>query len=337
MKSTIMILILTIIFTFLMIKPANAVIDLKQLEEDLKTTGVVGYIHGTDADNSLFVFTYRNPKDFFDNTQLPITSELASVNSEIKKLKRHQKVKIFGSFADTGAPLNHLNVTQIETITDYSSELDQKPAYEYKNTKENIVSQTEMVGRVHAIDQGGKVLVVEFKDRILPVFVKRQIDLDVAKSLSRGDKIALKYFVRKDPESPIHLSPDNKISTQPSIELLEDIKTIHGKNLSQEGYLIKFPKSPQILFDVYAVLKEDSEGSQIQYTLVNFENTELFTKLREKLDKLWQSDTTQVENMRNKLVNKKIRIKATGIGNYVSAGQANPQILIQKLEDVQAL
>ena len=51
---------------------------------------------------------------------------------------------------------------------------------------------------------------------------------------------------------------------------------MHGKPAAVEGALVLFPKSPQVIFNVFAVLQELPGGMQRQYTLVNFESTEAF-------------------------------------------------------------
>lgn len=315
---------------------ACASIDMGQLENDLKTTGLVGYVHGTDNNSGLYVFTYRNPKDFFENVQMPMVSTDAAIMSDLQKTKRNQKVRLFGSFIPNRAPVKHIEVSKIELINDHSSELDKHP-YNYKADTQELTQTQQLVARVHAVDQNGKMLVIEYKDKVVPVFVKNPLDIDLVKNLYRGDKISLRYSVRKDPSAPIHLSPKTEDSNQSSIEILENIKDIHGKTITQEGYLVRFPKSPQINFDVFAVLKEDAEGSNIQFTLVNFEDADLFTKVREKLEQAWKANESKVENGRNKLINKSVRIKATGLGNDIDRGQANPQILIKSLDDIQIL
>ncbi|MCB0411953.1 MAG: hypothetical protein KDD22_05465, partial [Bdellovibrionales bacterium] len=42
-------------------------VDLGQVEKDLKGEGALGWVHGADQDNQIFVFTVRNPENFFDS------------------------------------------------------------------------------------------------------------------------------------------------------------------------------------------------------------------------------------------------------------------------------
>lgn len=331
-------LIMTLIVGLLVTLVVSSVyaVDLEKLEKDLASTGVVGHIHASVSDRNLMVFTYRNPDDFFDNVQLPMTSSNADTLALLLKSKRHQKVRLYGGFITHGAPLKHIDVSKIELVADHQSELDQKP-YTYKATDSEFHKYTELIGRVHAIDQGGKVLVIEYKDLVTPVFVSRDIDIAVVKGLYRGDKIKLEYEVRDYPGSPLHLSPKEVQADKPALKVIEKIVDVHEKKLNVEGYLVKFPKSPQISFDVYAVLKEDEEGANIQFTLMNFTDNQVFTQLREKLDKIWKSSTDKIENGRNKLINRGVKIKATGLGNVVSQSQANPQIIIDAVADVSVI
>ena len=98
--------------------------------------------------------------------------------------------------------------------------------------------------------------------------------------------------------------------------------------------LVQFPKSPQIKFNIYALLVEDKEGSSIQFTLTNLENMDLFTQVREKIEKFWNEHKSSQENDRNKFINRRIKVTAKGIYNMIDKGQANPQILIQSIDDI---
>ena len=89
-----------------------------------------------------------------------------------------------------------------------------------------------------------------------------------------------------------------------------------------------FPASPQVKFNVFALHQKDQDGVSKEYTLVNFEDEKVFEAIRNKLQSLWDSSPDAVINSRNKLLNTKIRIRATGTFNVVDPGQANPQIML---------
>lgn len=316
---------------------ASAAIDMAQLESDLKTKGLVGSIHGSVLDSGLVVFTYRNPQNFFENVQLPLVSEKADIQSQLNQTKRHQIYKIQGSFIKNKAPLKHVLVETMTLLQDYESEVDHH-SYQYKGDLNELAQQTELTARVHAISPDGQVLVLEYKDRVLPVFVKESATQELIKPLFRGDLIKLRYKVRSEPEKPLHLSPvltSELTAPNKPVEVIESLVTQHGLPIEKTGILVKFPKSPQISFDVYAILVQDKNGTSIQYTLMNFDDQEAFKKIRQKVEDLWNKNPSTVQNDRNKLINPAVIIKARGTGNVVDPSQANPQILVSSPDDIE--
>lgn len=326
--------ILTLLITLLFV--VHAEVNLSELEMKLKGEGLTGEIHGASADSKLFVLTYRNPNDFFDNIQLPLTSESTEILSLLSHIKRHQFYIVKGNFISNKAPIKHINITSLQLSKDYVSELDQMP-YQYKGDLNDLNSKTEFIGRVHAKGSDGKMLVMEYKDRIIPVFVTEASSLKIVNELYRGDLVKLKYTIRSEPYAPTHLSLAKTQSLPPNIlpiELLESLVKSHGNPIAKMGSLIKFPKSPQINVNIYALLVEDSGGTTIQYTLANLDSPEIFKQVREKLEKMWNENLVGIENDRNKLVNRKLLVHAKGISNMVNAGQANPQIIISSPDDI---
>ena len=327
-------LILSLLFSLGSVVYAE--INLAELEAKLKGDGLLGEIHAANMDSKLFVFTYRNPTNFFENIQLPLTSDTPEVLAMFSQLKRHQMYIVKGEFIVNKAPIKHINATSLQLSKDYASELDQHP-YKYKADVSELKNKAEFTGRVHAIGEAGKMLVMEYKDRIVPVFVTEASSQAITNTLYRGDLVKLKIRVRSDPEAPTHLSLANVASLPEGVkpvELLESLVKSHGQPIEKSGNLIKFPKSPQINTNIYALLVEDPEGTTIQYTLANFESPELFQKILTKLETSWNENAASAENDRNKLVSRKILVHAKGISNMVSAGQANPQILINSIDDL---
>jgi hypothetical protein len=333
-KITFLLTLATLVSTFM--NMAFAEINLAELEAKLKGEGLQGEIHGSVTAAKLFVLTYRNPNDFFDNIQMPLTSESPEILSALNQIKRHQFYIIKGEFITNKAPIKHINITSMQLAKDYASELDHMP-YQYKGDVKELNSKTEFIGRVHAMGEQGKMLVMEYKDRIIPVFVTEASQQAFVTTLYRGDLVKIKFRVRTEPEAPTHLSliaSQSLPANEKPIELLESLVKSHGSPIEKVGNLIKFSKSPQINTNIYALLVNDPEGTTIQYTLTNFDSPELFKLVREKLEKIWDENSAGAENDRNKLVNRKLVVHAKGISNMVNAGQANPQILINSLDDI---
>jgi len=329
-------LFLAILFS---VSHAHGAIDLNLIEQKLKTTGVTGEIHGSNTDSSLFVLTVRDPNDFFINVQIPLATESEDVKTKLKELKRHQYYLVKGSFFDNKAPIKHINVTSLDLTRDYKSELDQNP-FQYKTNINELKTKKEFIGRIHAIGEEGKVLVMEYGDQIVPVVVTEPATQAMVKDYYRGDLVKVKIQVRTSPDAPLHvmLARQSTLSAnEKPIELFESLVRTNGQPIVKTGAIVKFPKSPQINFNIYAILVEDPEGSTIQYTLTNFENPEAFKAIREKLEKIWNDNLGTEENNRNKLINRKVTIRARGISNMVDQGQANPQVLVNSADDIEII
>ncbi|MBX9765856.1 MAG: hypothetical protein K2X47_01175, partial [Bdellovibrionales bacterium] len=176
-------------------------------------------------------------------------------------------------------------------------------------------------------------VVVEYGDAIIPLPVAASMT-QFTRDLSRGDKVRVHFKVRSYPSAPSHLVLDTTHATP--IEVLESVQTQHGKVMEITGALVLFPKSPQVMFDVFAIQADLGDGVVRDYTLVNFEDIQLFKDIRAKADLAWKAAPQDgVFNGRNKLVNSKIIGKAKGVINYVDPNQANPQVLLQNIQDLQ--
>ena len=62
----------------------------------------------------------------------------------------------------------------------------------------------------------------------------------------------------------------------------------HGKPFEADGSLVRFPKSPQIITDVFALQVIDADNVSREYTLLNFDPA-IFTKIHDKLSAAWKS------------------------------------------------
>ncbi len=305
-------------------------VDPVEIEKLLKTTGVVGWVHGSVADRSLYVFTYRNPTDFFDNAQFPMIADSPVVLEALKKLQRHDQVRLKGEFIASPAPIKHIWVKEVTVEKSWDGDRGVEPYHYVADIPAELQGRTELIGRVHAVDAQGKVLVIEYKDAVIPVFMR---DPSLSKDLYRGDKIRLHYVIRQHPPEPTHLSPSR--ADGPAIEVLQRVLDGHGKPITVEGSLVLFEKSPQITLDIYALQSIDAEGVALEYTLVNFDDPAVFQRIREKLKAAWDAQAATATNGRNKLINKKIRVKAIGVLNVQSPAQANPQILLTGPEKIE--
>jgi hypothetical protein len=312
---------------------AHNTVDMKEVEKELTTTGVEGWIHGSVETQGIYVFTYRTPGNFFDYVEMSLVSDDPAMMAQFAKYGRHDKVRVKGAFIpDNPSPQKHILVSSIELLQKYEEPLPVEPYQHQAKIPDDLIGKNSGTFLVHAVSGGGQVLVVEYKDVILPIFVHNG---DLTKNLFRGDLVQLAFKIQSYPDEPVHLNLDEK--NPQCVQLLESIKAKNGQSVTMEGDLILFPKSPEIMFNVFAVKQELPAGLNRQYTLVNFDNPDTFTAIRTKLQNEWDKFPGAYVNGRNKLVSLKIRVRATGTINEVDPSQANPQILLNSADAVQII
>jgi hypothetical protein len=308
--------------------PMNPGIDMAAFEAALTTTGVEGWVHGRLG--PLAVFVFREKGEFFRYAIFPMVSHVPNVKSELETLKRHDKVRIKGEFIDNGAPQKHIYVTELSVLERWDGGGGENvPPYEHEaKIPEDLMTRSEFIGKVHFAAQDGSMVVCEYKDAVVPV-----VGIPgKANNLYRGDKVKIRFKIQSHPRRPSHLVLDDSVETP--VEVLERLVDLHGRVTCVEGTLVKFPKSPEVSFDVFALQRTDSDFVTLDYTLVNFEDVELFKAIREKSAAAWNAHPETVVNGRNKLHNPRLHVKACGTLNVVAPSQANPQVLINKIEDL---
>ena len=305
-------------------------ISFEELENQLKGPGLQGWIHGAVSEYNQYVFTYRTPGNFFDHAEFPITTEIPEVENFLKTLTRHDEVNIKGSFLNNGAPIRHISADDITMVNKFEDGLAHAKYQHEAKLPEDLLNKSELVGKVHAVVDEGKILVIEYKDAIIPVVVSKP---EAAKDLYRNDKVTLKYEVRNHPHQPAHVSVD---FTKPEpIKVTDKLVESHGKEGSIVGTLVLFPKSPQVQFNVFALQIVDDHGVKREITLVNFEDPKVFEAIRDKLQEFWDRKPQNIVNARNKYLNLNVTLKATGTFNVVDPGQANMQILLKGPESLE--
>lgn len=302
------------------------------LAQELKTTGLLGRIHGVAAPLNLAVLAIEEPGNFFSRQQFSLIPADEEVSATLNQLHRHDFVCLQGRPIANASPQAHLKIDAIEVLETWPG-LSDRPDYEYTAAfPADLEDQTQFVGKVHAVEADGKILVMEYQDGVLPVFVESPTD--AIANLYRGDIVELAYTIQRNPGQPTHLQLDSN-ATEP-INILDSILSWHQKPHTLSGHLVKFPQSPQLKFDVYAIAVE-TQGIERTFTLVNFTDMAAFEAIREKLAQIWDAQAETAVTGRNALVNPEITLEATGIGNVMSPAQANPQILLSGVENIEML
>jgi hypothetical protein len=305
-------------------------VDFAKIEKDLTGDGLVGWIHGSVPSQNIFVFTYRSPDNFFDYVQMSLISENPEMIKTLATYARHDKVKIKGSFFDTGSPQRHIAVESIEMVKKFTSGYPSDSYDRLGKIPDDLTNLTTARFLVHAIVEEGQILVVEYKDAVLPIFVKNGT---LTKDLARNDIVELNFRIQKNPNQPVHLRINEAVPN--AVKVVQSIRALDQKTGFIEGALVLFPKSPEISIDVFAVEELLADGLKRQYTIVNFDSADLFEKARAKLHARWDQFPGEYMNGRNKLISKRIRVRVSGVFNNPTSQQANPQILFTSLDDIQ--
>ena len=247
-------------------------LELTQLSQELKSTGLIGRIHGAVGSSKLFVLSVREPDNFFHYRQFSLLPRNKKTLATLNKVHRHDRVCIQGRILSNPSPQKHIAVRSIQVLESWDG-LQGFPDYQREaNLPSELLDRTNFVGKVHAVGAEGKILVVEYKDGVIPVFVKSP---QYTQGLYRGDIVRISYRLQKIPKHPTHLRLNLK--AQQPIEVIDAIAEGNGEKKTLTGNLVKFPESPQLQFDVYAI-EVKTQGVKRYFTLVNFEDVDEFQK-----------------------------------------------------------
>ena len=140
------------------------------------------------------------------------------------------------------------------------------------------------------------------------------------------------FPIQAFPGKPTHLTLN--LAVENSLQIVDQLVSRQGKQSRLQGNLVKFPQSPQLKFDVYGI-EVITQGIPRYFTLVNFEDTQEFEKIRLKLATIWDNHLNTVKSAGNFLINPQVTIEVLGKINIVSPQQANPQILLENASQIQ--
>jgi hypothetical protein len=284
---------------------------------------VEGEIHGAYPELQQYVFTYREPDDFFDFVEVSLIPATPEVAEQLATLRRHDRVRIQGERAENRSAQMHVEVSAVEVVRKYEAS-PEVPSYEYEaSIPQDLRGKDSELFLVHAVNAGGAVLVVERGDVVVPVFVRRP---ELTRNLARNDVVRLRYEIRERPNRPVHL----ELADVPNpVEVVDAITPLHGQPADIEGPLVMFPRSPQ-------VLQELPGGTRRQFTLVNFDDPAKFEAIRDKLQKAWaEAGDDAFVSGRNKLISTRVRVRAKGTFNQIDPNQANAQIILDGPEAIE--
>jgi hypothetical protein len=312
---------------------ANNTMSYPEFDRCLNANGVMLEVHGIVPMSSMFVVTFRNPQNFFQSVHLSLIGLSQQTRTFIQSLRRHDVVLVKGYINDLiESPQVHIMAEAIELL-ERNPDSPSSGEYTYEALPQEILQGTSLVGKVHAIYAEGKVLVVEYKDFVIPVFVEAQYT-QATKDLFRGDIITLEYVVQQGPRRPVHLN-FNPARGAGALRVTRSVVAAHGTPVKMTGKLLMFPKSPMVKFPVFAIDVDMGNGVYLPHTIISFTDPELFRQARELLQAAWDRHPGSVRNFRNKFINDALNVTVQGTYNMIDAGQANPQIIIDSLDAIE--
>ena len=303
-------------------------LNIENLSQELTSTGLIGRIHGAAGGSQMFVMAVREPNNFFNHREFSLISSDETTVEQLNQLNRHDLVCVQGDILTNPSPQKHIALSSIQVLESWSQPAGFAPYERQVNLPAEVKEQTSLIGKVHAIGEAGKILVIGYQDLVLPFYVQ---ETKYTQNLYRGDIVQLNYQIQENPQRPLHLQLDTTVE-QP-LKVIDAIADWHNQPQTLKGSLVKFPQSPQLKFDVYA-MEVDTQGIKRYFTLINFDDMIKFEQIRQKLAKIWDENLDTAISGRNMLINPEVSIEATGLGNIISSEQANPQILLESAEQV---
>ncbi|MDJ0658286.1 MAG: hypothetical protein QNJ42_02225 [Crocosphaera sp.] len=306
-------------------------VDLLNLSHELEQTGLLGEIHGAVPEENMFVLSVRDPDNFFKSQLFSVIPGNQKTQATLKEVRRHDQVCLKGKLVENPSPQPHIVVKSAVVMESWDGLADYNDYKHQAQIPAELNYKNHAMFKVHAINNEGKILVVEYKDKVLPIFVETP---ELTRDLYRGDFIDVSYKIQSWPRKPTHLNLN--LNAKVPIKMVDQLVKQHGTEKKLTGKLVKFPQSPQIKFDVYAI-EVITQGLSRYYTLVNFEDAKEFENIREKLATIWNNNLDTVQSGRNFLINPNIIIEAQGNINMISSQQANPQILLDNANKIQVV
>lgn len=292
------------------------------------TTGLKGTMHGARHELGTYVFTWWNPKGFFENQNLSLVPANPEVGRQLGELERHQAVTVWGKLVRVTPGQTHVRVERLLAGDKWSpgvtpeTHLPRRP----EELARKLAGTKRLDALVHAVAEDGSALAIEYRDEVIPVQVPPTDALrkQVA-GLYRGDRIRLRCRVAPHPSRPLHLIfvEDGKSP----LEVRDALHLQHDQVRTVEGHLVLFPKSPVLNRSIWGVEERGPEGLHRYYTIFNFQDAQDQAQIDARLQAAWDSSAKGVLDARNKYVHTRVRVRVTGKVNDPSPNQANPTLV----------
>jgi hypothetical protein len=300
---------------------------LDDLAVQARGPGLRGAMHGATADGA-FVFTWWDPKSFFSNLNFPLIPVDARVEAELAGLERHQQVTVRGELVRPAGSQPHLRVAAVTPGEKWSPGVTPTEVWRQPPPVERLLAGRERIAAlVHATEEDGSVLVVEYRDAVLPAVVPDDIRVrEQVRELFRGDRILLRFRLRRSERRPAHLLVETGSPDRPAIEVTDSLHAQHRRERALEGRLVLFPKSPALRREIWGVEERGPNGLHRYFTLANFETAGEMDRIGAKARAAWES-RPGILDARNKYVHLEVRVRAAGTVSNPARNQANPTLI----------
>ena len=299
-------------------------IDLERLAAQFENQGVTGRIHGAVADSQQFVLTHRNPLNFFDFVMLSLVAQDEETQIALRKAERHDQVLVKGHLRSTAEAQPHVFIESIQTLEEWPNSHAYGRYRRPQGIPDEVIGKNRVKALVHHADSGKEYLIIDYKSHLFPVLTHEWTGPDFPE---RNDIVDIQYRMAFSPSGMIHL----ELGVDPNpLQILDPINIQNDRQVAITGTLLKYPKSPQITLDVYA-LRVESPIDGIFRTYNIFGTQRSFSEVYQYLDWLWDSESETITQGRNVLRNDAIRLTMRGLAKT----PANPQIIIANRSDIE--
>lgn len=309
-----------------------------QLQNSLK-----GSMHGVIPSMDMYVLSLPIAGEHGIKGQASLIPANERVRALLGATKRFQEVTIKGKLLRSRrAPIPHIVVEEIEVGKEWTPEVHFAYTRESESgLVDDLKGVTSMTCAVHAVigdqEKGTQGLVVEYKGKKYPIFLpKGDPQWQLVKNLWSSSKMRIAVRVRETPGKPPHLEIDSN-SDRP-LEVIDDIQSINKKEISAEGSLVLYPKSPATTFvqgkdpvDVWGIKVDLGDGVHRFYALYDKDD---FEKIDEKVRALWLKKTEGFTTRASNFYHDGIRIRVKGVVQQFGQNQGNP-IINLKAADIE--
>ncbi len=316
--------------------PKKPLTTLAQLGERLPTEGLQGRVHGSVSQLGTYVFTWFEPGNFFHSFNMSLLPANKEVADALAKTERHQAVTIKGKLTAYGNSQPHVVVQSVVPGERWEPGVRATlPKPEKAEVEKEPRKRSKIRALVHTSTDDGSVLVIEYRDEVVPVQVPPDTELrKQVGGLFRGDVIELRYRIAPQPEKPLHLLLVSEDKERPALTILDSLHAQHDLERTIEGKLVMFPLSPVLRRTIYGVEVKGKDGLNRYLTLFNFNDAEDQKKTDQLLRAAWDAKTERVIDARNKFINLGVKVRASGKISNPARNQANAT-LITRSDQVQ--